>query len=228
MTFLITGASRGIGFELAQFALENKHEVIALVRDPNRAPALHQAQKEYKSQLTIQKCDVTELRDIQDAKAMVGDRPIDVLINNAGVLLDDEDKFSQVPLEKISQTLQINSLAPLAITQAFLPNLLKAKAPKLICITSKMGSITDNSSGGYYAYRMSKAALNMFAKSFSIDHPKVTTLVLHPGWVRTEMGGAQAPLLPRESARGLYKIISEADLGQSGRFLEYNGKEVPW
>jgi NAD(P)-dependent dehydrogenase (short-subunit alcohol dehydrogenase family) len=228
MTFLITGASRGIGYELAVFALENKHEVIALARDPNRSPSLHQAQKEYKDQLTVLKCDVTDLNDIVAAQKVVGSRPIDVLINNAGVLMDDEDKFSQVPLEKISSTLLVNSLAPVAVTQVFLQNLTKATSPKLICITSQMGSIGDNSSGGYYAYRMSKAALNMFVKSFSIDYPKITTLTLHPGWVRTEMGGAQAPTLPRESARGLYKIITEATSSQTGHFYDYRGKELPW
>jgi NAD(P)-dependent dehydrogenase (short-subunit alcohol dehydrogenase family) len=91
-----------------------------------------------------------------------------------------------------------------------------------------MGSIAENSSGGYYAYRISKAALNMFTKSFSIDYPKITCISLHPGWVRTDMGGADAALLPRESARGLFKLIIEAKNENSGRMYDYSGKEIPW
>ncbi len=231
MTFLITGANRGIGLELANFALENKHRVLALVRDPVQARALHYAIKEnpeYRDRLVIVKCDIGDHAQIHEAKAMIGDEPIDVLINNAGVMLDDDEKFSSLPLEKIELNFKINSLGAAAVTQIFLRNLLASSQPKLICITSQMGSIGNNQSGGYYAYRMSKAALNMFAKSFSVDYPQVTTLVLHPGWVRTEMGGPEAPILPRESARGLFKIINEATRGQTGHFYDYTGKEIAW
>ncbi len=231
MTFLITGANRGIGLELSLFALENNHRVIALVRDPMQARTLQHSVKEnpkYQEQLLILKCDVTELNEIREVKERIENEPIDILINNAGIMLDDDETFTQLPLEKIELNIRTNALGSVAITQEFLPNLLRSSQPKLVCISSQMGSISGNSSGGYYAYRMSKAALNMFAKSFSIDYPKVTTLVLHPGWVRTDMGGPQAPIMPRESARGLFKVITEAGLAQTGRFFDYSGKEIAW
>ncbi len=231
MTFLITGANRGIGLELAFFALENKHRVLALVRDPAQARSLHYSIKEnpeYSDRLVILKCDVTDAGQIAEVKEAVGGEAIDVLINNAGVLLDDDEKFSSLPLEKIQLNFKVNALGSVAITQAFLPNLLKSSAAKMICITSQMGSINDNRSGGYYAYRMSKAALNMFVKSFSVDYPQITSLVLHPGWVRTEMGGPEAPVLPRESARGLFKIITGATRNETGHFFDYTGKPISW
>jgi NAD(P)-dependent dehydrogenase (short-subunit alcohol dehydrogenase family) len=228
MNFLITGAGRGIGLELTQFALEAGHTVYALVRDPNNARTLYQLKKTNTELLHILQADVTVLSQIQAVQNQFSDISIDVLINNAGVLLDDEIPFAQVTPEQMQETFSVNSFAPVFVTQTFLPNLKKSKSAKLINITSLMGSIEDNSSGGYYAYRMSKTALNMFTKSFAIDHPNITALTLHPGWVRTDMGGARAPLLPRESARGLFRIILEATNGQSGLFLDYTGKRLSW
>ncbi len=232
MNYLITGAGRGIGLELTLFALENGHSVITLVREPNNARSLAQAKKEYGDKLSVFKCDIADPESLAQAHSqaheLLGDFTLDVLINNAGVLLDDEERFDQLPLEKVINSLHVNAVGPVSVTQAFLPNLNKSASAKLVNITSQMGSIADNASGGYYGYRMSKAALNMFAKSFAVDHPKIITLLIHPGWVRTDMGGAQAPLLPRESARGVFKVISEATKNETGRFFDYKGKELPW
>jgi NAD(P)-dependent dehydrogenase (short-subunit alcohol dehydrogenase family) len=228
MTFLVTGAGRGIGLELCLFALESGHNVMAIVRDPNNARNLSAARKEYGDKLLILKGDVTSDEDLKRLASEVGDRAIDILINNAGVLLDDGVSFEELSREDLQQTFLVNTFAPLMVTQTFLPMLKKSSAAKLVNITSMMGSVADNKSGGYYAYRMSKAALNMFNKSFSVDHPAIVAMVLHPGWVRTEMGGAQAPVLPRESARGLFKLILESGKTHSGRFFDYTGKELPW
>lgn len=228
MNFLITGAGRGIGLELTQFALEGGHSVCALVRDPNNARYLATAKTSYPKQLTILKADVTSRTDLAHAQKELSGITLDVLINNAGVLLDDELPLSSVTDELLSETFAINTFAPLVVTQTFLANLKKAKTPRLINITSLMGSIDDNRSGGYYAYRMSKAALNMFTKNLSLDFPNMISLTLHPGWVRTDMGGARAPLLPRESARGLYQVITNSTLGQSGQFFDYMGKRLNW
>lgn len=228
MNFLITGASRGIGLELTQFALEGGHHVFAIVRTPENARYLNSAKNEYKEKLTILKGDVAVATDLQNIKAALGDTPIDVLINNAGVMLDDGENFAKLTYEQLLNTFNVNTFAPVHVTQTFLANLNAATAAKLINITSLMGSIHDNTSGSYYAYRMSKAALNMFTKSFSIEYPKILTLALHPGWVKTDMGGAQAPLLPRESARGLYKVILESSVTSSGHFYDYTGKELSW
>jgi NAD(P)-dependent dehydrogenase (short-subunit alcohol dehydrogenase family) len=232
MTFLITGASRGIGLELSLFALESGHRVLALVRDPHQARTLTHAKKQFGENLQIIPCDITDttalLAAVQKANEILGPDAIDILVNNAGVLLDDEETFSQLPIEKVTLTMTVNAIAAFAVTQGFLPKLKTSSSPKLINITSKLGSIGENTSGGYYAYRMSKAALNMFTKSFAADHPEIVSLMISPGWVRTDMGGPQAPLLPRESARALYKVITEATKEDSGRFLDHQGQPVPY
>ena len=114
------------------------------------------------------------------------------------------------------------------VTRAFLPHLRQSAQPKLIHITSLMGSIADNESGGYYGYRMSKAALNMFNKSFAIDYPEVISLVVHPGWVKTDMGGPQAPLPPEIAVRGILSVVNRATTKQTGKFFDYEGNELPW
>ncbi len=228
MNFLITGASRGIGLELTQFALEAGHHVFAVVRSPDTARTLRTVKSEYKETLTIFRADVSSATDLEKLKSDIADTPIDILINNAGVMLDSGDGFLALTEDQLLETFKVNTFAPIHVTQTFLANLQKSDKAKVINMTSRMGSISDNSTGDYYAYRMSKTALNMFTKSFSIDYPKITTLTLHPGWVKTAMGGAEAPLLPRESARGLFKIITESDLSHSGKFLDYQGKEIGW
>ncbi|MCB0349869.1 MAG: SDR family oxidoreductase [Bdellovibrionales bacterium] len=228
MNFLITGAGRGIGLELTQFALEAGHNVYAIVRNPENARTLNTVKSDHAEKLIIFKGDVSSETDLQAINDELGDTPIDVVINNAGVMLDGDEDFSKLTQEQLIDTFKVNTFAPILVTQVFLPQLKKSTNAKVINITSRMGSISDNSSGGHYAYRMSKAALNMFSKSFAIDFPQVITLTLHPGWVKTEMGGAQAPLLPRESARGLFKVITEADTTKSGHFLDYQGKEIGW
>jgi len=228
MTFLITGASRGIGFELAMFALEAGHKVLAVMRSPDAARSLNTAKKEHGDRLIFLKADVSKPEDIVTLGREVGDQTIDVLINNAGVFTDNDENFKKLTFEELQQAFAINTFAPAIITQTFLENLKKSNAAKLVTITSLMGSIEDNQSGGYYAYRMSKVALNMFVRSFSFDFPQVVALTMHPGWVRTEMGGPQAPVLPRESARGLFKFITEATEKNSGHFYDYAGKELPW
>lgn len=143
-------------------------------------------------------------------------------------MTDSDDTLQKLSIADMEMTFRTNTFSPVVVVKTFLPNLKRGKSPRLINITSLMGSIADNSSGGYYAYRMSKTALNMFAKSFSIDYPDIITLTLHPGWVRTNMGGPEAPTLPRESARGLYALIKQAHKDQSGHFMDFRGKELPW
>jgi NAD(P)-dependent dehydrogenase (short-subunit alcohol dehydrogenase family) len=232
MNFVITGAGKGIGFELTQFALEAGHSVVALVRDPDSARGLQSAKKDHGSKLEILKCDVSDSGAVGAAADQLlvkfENQGLDVLINNAGILTDNDDHLSMLTPQGLDSVLRTNSMAPVLVTQGLIKALLKAKSPKVVNITSQLGSIADNSSGGYYVYRMSKAALNMFTKTLSIEYPQITALALHPGWVRTQMGGPQAPTLPRESARGLFKIIIEATSGQSGQFIDFRGQSLPW
>lgn len=226
--YLITGANRGIGLELTQFALENGHHVVALIRGPHPSGGLNSSQKEYPEQLKIVAADVTNKCELENAKDQIQDLTIDVLVNNAGVMTHSDEALSQLDPNDLRLIFEVNAFAPVIVTQVFLPLLKKSKSPKLVNITSKMGSIEDNKSGKYYAYRMSKSSVNMFSKTFSIDYPDIITLNLHPGWVRTEMGGSSAPTLPRESARGLYAIIDGADKSHSGQFLDFKGEVIPW
>lgn len=229
--FVITGAARGIGFELAKQARAEGHRVSVLVRTPAQAEALRALGVE------VHGGDVTSATQVaQLAKALSA--PVDVLINNAGVYLSDSQgettsrampEFSEIKTEHLMRSFDVNTLGAVRVTQACLPLLRKAKQPKVIQITSLMGSIADNSSGGYYGYRMSKAALNMFNKSLSIDFPEMICAVVHPGWVQTDMGGAEAPVPPAGSARGIHRIIAGLKPADTGKFFDFEeGEELPW
>lgn len=226
---VITGANRGIGLELTRQSLEAGNRVSATARDPQSAKELQGLAQKHQSQLKVFACDVTDdtqvIRLKLDLKAQGA---IDVLINNAGMYAQEENDFSALDLKKVEQTLETNTLAPMRITQALFTLLEKSKKPKLACISSLMGSIADNTSGGSYGYRMSKTALNMFLKTFAVNHPQIVTLALHPGWVQTRMGGSSAPTTSEESARGLLKVIHSAEVAQSGRFFDFEGDEIPW
>jgi NAD(P)-dependent dehydrogenase (short-subunit alcohol dehydrogenase family) len=227
MTFLITGAGRGLGLEFTTQLLANKKNVVAWVRNPEKATDLKNLEAQYTPHLKIQKVDITSAESIMTAVKELT-TPIDVLINNAGVLLDSGEKFMQLSMKKIEDTFAVNVLAPMQVAQQVVPLLQKSTSPVLVNISSKMGSIDDNSSGGYYAYRMSKTAVNMFTKSFSIDFPNIKTLCVHPGWVRTDMGGSNAAITPQESVTGLLKIIFEHQRYKTGSFVNYSGTEIPW
>ena len=173
--------------------------------------------------------DVTKSSDLKSLdKEFNQIDQIDVLINNAGVLHDRELSFDQTTEDILLQTFQVNLFGVHAVTQIAKKRLLKSSNPKVFSLSSVMGSITENASGRYYAYRSSKAALNAWNKSFSVDHPKITSIVIHPGWVATEMGGAQAPTSPKDSAAGILTLVQKLGLESTGKFFDYTGREVPW
>jgi NAD(P)-dependent dehydrogenase (short-subunit alcohol dehydrogenase family) len=227
---VITGARRGIGLELTRQLLASGDRVTALVRDPATSTELAALAKASDGRLRIGACDVASEDSVKSAlSALALDREaIDVLINNAGVYQDASADLPELDLTKVLSSIDINAVGPMRVTRALLPGLEKAAKPVVVQITSLMGSIGDNGSGGSYAYRMSKAALNMFHKSFAVDYPAIIALTLHPGWVKTDMGGEQAPTSVDESARGLLKVINGAGKAQSGRFYDFEGDELPW
>jgi len=223
--YLITGANRGLGLEFTKQLLASGHKVIACTRSFDDAEELKSLESD---KCILKKLDVTSNEEIANLVNDISDEVVDVLINNAGIYNIGSNNFSELKVEDLISVMQVNTFAPLKLTKALLPILKKSPSPKVIHITSKMGSMTDNTSGGSYSYRLSKAALNAWNKSFSIDHPGIMTLVLHPGWVRTRMGGPNGLIDAKESVSGMLKVINETPLEKSGGFYDYAGNEVPW
>ena len=223
MNLIVTGASRGIGLELTVQALQAKHQVLTVVRNLKKSAGLEALMKKHGDQLSVCEVDVTDPEAASKIASAAGKwSHLDLLINNAGVLNQGETK------KDLMTSFQVNTIAPFLLTKELLPLLKKSKAAKVAHITSKMGSIDDNTSGGYYAYRSSKAALNMINKSFAMDNPWLSTIVIHPGWVKTDMGGNGAPTEIHESASGIWQVINKITPKESGRFFDFKGQALPW
>ncbi|MCV2883912.1 SDR family oxidoreductase [Aestuariibacter sp. AA17] len=218
-TVVITGANRGIGLALAKHYLANGDTVYGLCR--NSSDELNSSGAK-----VIDKVDVGNPETLPDALAKLKDIPIDILINNAGVFANETlDKWDPVTIQ---HQFHVNALGPLLVTQCLLDNM---NSPgKIILITSRMGSMEDNGSGGYYGYRMSKAALNAAGVSMAKDLKErgIAVGILHPGFVQTEMVNFGGDVSPEASASGLAQRIDELDLHNSGQFLHANGDALPW
>lgn len=222
MYVVITGASRGIGLELARLALIRNHHVLAIARHPEQSQELMNLKSKY-PQLELLQQDLLHPDASKNISKSLAKWPcVDVLINNAGIY---ENDLTEKAFEK---TFLTNSIKPFFITLELLPALKKSSSPLSLQITSLMGSLNDNTSGGAYSYRASKSALNMLFQSLSIDESWLKVLQIHPGWVQTRMGGSEAPVTPLESAEGIWKIIDQSALTQSGKFLTYRGEALPW
>ena len=222
MNVVITGASRGIGLELTRFALQKGYRVLAQARTPSNSEDLLKLKSEF-SDLELFFQDLEELDfHLNLSNSISAWSHLDILINNAGVYLDDES------IDDFQKSYLINAIKPLFITRALLDKLKKSKNPRSIQITSQMGSIADNTSGGSYSYRSSKSALNMLFKSLSVDEPWLNSLLIHPGWVKTRMGGENAPLAPVVSAAGIWKVIHSIESTQNGTFVNYLGQKISW
>jgi NAD(P)-dependent dehydrogenase (short-subunit alcohol dehydrogenase family) len=215
MNIVITGTSRGIGLELCKQAKGNL--ILAVARQPQESAELEA--------VGVQTLAV-DLRDAEApakiAAVVKNWGSLDLLINNAGVYKGDETA------EDFLTTFHVNCVAPFLVTKALLPALQRSGAPKVVNITSKMGSITDNTSGGSYSYRASKAALNMINKTLAADNPWLTAIVVHPGWVQTDMGGMGAPVQLKDSATGIWSLIQKLKRADTGRFFDYRGESIPW
>ena len=221
-TTLVTGSNRGIGLELCRQLKQRGFDVIATCR--HRSPALNELGVEI-----IEDVEVSDPVSLHNLSDKLGSRKINWLINNAGIAgglgLADIDANT---VESFKRMFEVNSLGPLLTTQALLKHL--TDGSKVGLVTSRMGSIADNDSGGSYAYRMSKAALNAAGKSLSIDlkNKGIAVAILHPGWVRTDMTGHGGLVDPDESAAGLLQRMAELTLDNSGTFWHMNGDVLPW
>lgn len=218
-TSLVTGANRGIGLELCRELAGRGGDVIAVCRKPSR-------ELEQLGVRIEQGVDVGSDAALSDLAARLRDVRIDILIANAGILR--EDSLQTLEFERVREQLEVNALGPLRTVKHLLPAL--APTAKLALITSRMGSLADNSSGGYYGYRMSKAALNAAGVSLAHDlrARKVAVAILHPGYVRTDMTDRHGQLEPSESARMLLARIDALTLETSGGFWHANGDRLPW
>jgi NAD(P)-dependent dehydrogenase (short-subunit alcohol dehydrogenase family) len=224
-TILVTGGNRGIGLELVRlFAARGRDDVLAVCRTPSaELEALAAASPRVRIESGL---DLVRDEAPQALAQRLAGRTLDVLVQNAGVLT--VETLDALDVQAIRTQFEINALAPLRLTHALLPNL--RSGSKVALITSRMGSIADNGSGGYYGYRMSKAALNMAGVSLAHDlrGRGVAVVILHPGFVRTQMTGGRGNVGPEQSAADLVKRIDELDLEGSGRFLHANGDPLPW
>ena len=227
-TIFITGANRGLGLEFVRQYVESGWKVIATARNPERAKQLKDWKSKY-SNLEVYPLDLRDFSQIEDLASRLKGRSIDVLLNNAGVY-GGKQSFGSVDYESFRETLLVNTMAPLKVCEAFLEHVASSEWKLILLMSSRMGSIEDNTSGGNYIYRASKAALNMIGKSLSIDlAPRsIWVLILHPGWVRTDMGGSAAPLSVEESIRGMRQVIENYKNFPSGSFVTYAGERLPW
>ena len=224
-TVFITGANRGIGLEFVrQYAAEG-WRVIAACRRPDAAEAL----AAIAGKVEVHGLDVTDEVGIDALGATLAHDSIDVLVNNAGIL-HRGDGLGRIDTAAWIETFRVNAIAPLRVAERLLPAVLKGDQKRIVSITSQMGSIADNSSGGYYSYRTSKAALNMAMKSLAVDLKprKVIVAVFHPGWVKTDRGGAGAAVEPADSVAGMRRKIAALTPADSGGFFRYDGENLPW
>ena len=223
MTVLVTGANRGIGLELVKQLEGRGMNVIGTARKPAEATELRA------TRARIEQLDVTDAESLAALAKRLEGVKIDMLINNAGIGGHNAPSFKETDFTQVDWTFAVNTLGPMRVTQALLPNLEAGQHKTVIQISSVMGSIERNR-GGYYGYRASKAALNMMNKSLALELGKdgFTCVVLHPGWVKTDMGGAGADIEVDVSVKGLIDVIAGLDTDDNGRFYDYQGQEIPW
>ena len=222
-TVLITGANRGLGLEFARQYAANGWHVIGTARKPDAADDLKELG------IRILQLDVTDQASVSSLADSLGDAPLDLLINNAGIF-PRESEIANVDIDDYMRTLAVNTAGPVLVTAAVLPNLRRGDAKKIVNITSRLGSIEYNTQGGFYGYRESKAALNMFTKTLAseLGPAGFICLTLHPGWVATDMGGPSAPLTPKQSVTGMRAVIDGLTPADNGAYRSYEGEPVPW
>jgi NAD(P)-dependent dehydrogenase (short-subunit alcohol dehydrogenase family) len=227
---LVTGANRGLGLEFCkQYAAEG-WRVLACCRLPKEALELTSLAERYPL-VSVFALDMADFTQIERLAEQLQDTSIDVLINNAGVYGDSQNRgFGKLDYLAWTKTLAVNVQAPVKMAEAFLPNLKRGDKKLVVSISSLMGSIADNSSGGSIIYRSSKAALNAAMKSIAIDlkEQAIGVLIFHPGWVKTDMGGSNAPLEATQSVAGMRQTIAAFSLDKSGNFVRYDGTAMPW
>jgi NAD(P)-dependent dehydrogenase (short-subunit alcohol dehydrogenase family) len=229
-TVLITGANRGLGLEFSRQYAADGWWVIAGCRAPKSARDLAKLAAKSDGRISVHALDVTNHKAIDKLAKQLARTPIDVLINNAGVYGPAAQSFAKMDYKGWADTLKVNVMAPLRMAQAFFKHVAAGDQKKIVAISSIMGSIRDSPPVGNIAYRSSKAALNMTVRSIAIDlrTKGMVAVALHPGWVRTRMGGRNAPLGPAESIKAMRRTIAALTPADNGMFLDNQGRKLPW
>lgn len=229
-TYFITGCNRGLGLEFVQQLLARGERVIATCRDIATATDLTALTLKHSGQLSLVEMDVSDEASMREAVALLNDEAIDVFINNAGVYGPRDANFGNVDGPAMAEVLYTNAVAPVLLTQLLIDNVRKGSGKKLVYVSSKMGSIADNGRGGSYIYRSSKTALNSIVKSLALDFAPegIAAATLHPGWVRTDMGGPNGLIDAPESVSGMLNVIDGLSVANTGQFFNYDGATIAW
>ena len=228
-SILITGSNRGIGLEWCRQYADAGWRVFATCRHPEAAEELSDLARQH-PRLSVHRLDVTEAESVYALRAELQHESIDILVNNAGLYLEKYAPTAALRFEEWRQTLEVNTLGPLRVTDALIDLVASSRHKLVVTLSSHMGSIADITAPGDTYYRSSKAALNAAMKGLSIavGERGVGVLLLHPGWVKTRMGGWDAPLSPAESVAGMRALIDGFKMEMSGRFFRYDGTDIPW
>ncbi|MDP6346165.1 MAG: SDR family oxidoreductase [Alphaproteobacteria bacterium] len=229
-TILITGASRGVGLELTRQYAAGGWRVFACCRDPDTAEALHDLARQSNGAVSLHALDVDQAASVAALKVELGAQPLDVLINNAGIMGQRNARRGNVDYDAWQACLDTNVLGPTRVVEAFADNVAAGAQKKLITISSRMGSIGQTLAGDSIVYRSSKAAVNMVMKIIANDlaDQGVIVVVFHPGWVRTDMGGPGADISVEESAGGIRQVIAGLSTADNGGFRNYDGGIIEW
>lgn len=228
-TLVVTGANRGIGLELVRrFLADGAWRIHAACRAPESTMALADLAAGHPDRLTVHPLDVTDAGSVAAFAEALGEAPVDLLINNAGVL-NPHQTLDDLDFAAWERELQVNTLAPMRMAVALRPQLRRAANPRIVTISSQMGSLA-RPRGGSYAYRSSKAAVNKAMQGLAIDLEAdgICVVVMHPGWVRTSMGSGSAEIDPQESAAGIFSVATRLSMADTGSFLQWNGEIHPW
>jgi NAD(P)-dependent dehydrogenase (short-subunit alcohol dehydrogenase family) len=230
LSVLITGASRGLGLEWARQYAEAGWRVYATCRHPEEAESLKAVANGH-PRLSVHRLDVTDSGQLRALRLDLEEAAIDVLLNNAGVYLDKGmEDLGGIDYEVWLRTFAVNTLGAVRVSEAFIGQVARSGKKLVVAISSHMGSIAEITAPGSYAYRSSKAALNAAMKglSFALTQHGIGVLLLHPGWVRTRMGGPDAPLTPEQSVHGMRTLVEGFKPEMNARFFRYDGSEIPW
>lgn len=224
-TVLVTGANRGLGLAFVKSYAADGWRVHACCRYPEKCRPL----QELGSEVLAHRLDVTDGLQVEALARSLAEEPLDLLINNAGVG-GGGGGLEKIDFDEWQRVLAVNTLAPARLAGAFWQAVAASGRRTIVNVSSQVGSIGDNGSGGHYAYRSSKAALNMVTRNLAIElkDKGIVAVAVHPGWVETDMGGPQATLTPEESVAALRRIVDGLTLEQSGRFYSWQGHELPW